>query len=107
MLDREKVISAIECCVVNHVRCFDDNDKLCPYFSAKVYMCEIELLADALALLKEHETKTGKWIEQDGYDGDVYYNCSVCGGSWVTIEGTPQENGMLYCPHCGAKMEGR
>ena len=52
-MDRKKVIKAIECCVVNHTRCFDDNDKLCPYFSTKVYMCEIELLKDALALLKD------------------------------------------------------
>ena len=55
MTDMEKVIKAIECCVVNHTRCFDDNDKLCPYFSTKVYMCEIELLKDALDLLKEQE----------------------------------------------------
>ena len=52
------------------------------------------------------ERKTGKWIEKDGWDGDVYYDCSVCGESWITIEGTPWENGMNYCPHCGAKMEG-
>lgn len=48
----------------------------------------------------------GKWIEKDGWDGDVYYDCSVCGESWTTIEGTPWDNGMNYCPNCGAKMEG-
>lgn len=53
MADKAKVIKAIECCVVNHTRCFDDNDKLCPYFTTKVYMCETELLKDTLALLKE------------------------------------------------------
>ena len=52
------------------------------------------------------EQKVGKWIEKDGFDGDVYYDCSVCGESWTTIEGTPWDNGMNYCPHCGAKMEG-
>ena len=52
------------------------------------------------------ECKTGKWIEKDGWDGDVYYDCSVCGESWTTIEGTPWDNDMNYCPHCGAKMEG-
>ena len=57
MPDREKVIKAIECCVVNHTRCFDDNDKLCPYFTTKVYMCETELLKDALALLKEQKAR--------------------------------------------------
>lgn len=49
--------------------------------------------------------RTGHWIEQDGYDGDVYYDCSICGNSWTTIDGTPWQNGMNYCPNCGAKME--
>ena len=55
---------------------------------------------------KEEERKTGKWIEKYGWDGDVYYDCSACGESWTTIEGTPWDNDMNYCPHCGAKMEG-
>ena len=50
------------------------------------------------------ERQTGEWIEKDGYDGDVYYDCSVCGESWTTIEGTPWDNGMKFCPNCGAKM---
>lgn len=49
--------------------------------------------------------KTGHWIEKDGFDGDTYYDCSECGESWTTIEGTPWNNGMKYCPNCGAKME--
>ena len=51
------------------------------------------------------EPKTGHWIEKDGFDGDTYYNCSECGESWTTIEGTPWNNGMKYCPNCGVKME--
>ena len=50
--------------------------------------------------------QTGEWIEKDGYDGDVYYDCSVCGESWTTIEGTPWDNGMNFCPNCGADMRG-
>lgn len=56
-------------------------------------------------LLKEKEAKTGKWIEQEDYNLDTYYDCSVCGESWSTVEGTPWQNGMNYCPNCGAKME--
>ena len=52
----------------------------------------------------EQEPKTGRWIEKDGYDGDTYYDCSECGESWTTIEGTPWNNGMKYCPNCGANM---
>ena len=50
--------------------------------------------------------KTGHWIEQDGYDGDTYYDCSECGESFCLIEGTPTDNLYNYCPNCGAKMEG-
>ena len=50
------------------------------------------------------QPKTGHWIEKDGFDGDTYYDCSECGESWTTIEGTPWNNGMKYCPNCGAKM---
>ena len=50
--------------------------------------------------------QTGEWIEKEGYDGDVYYDCSVCGESWTTIEGTPWDNGMNFCPNCGADMRG-
>ena len=46
-----------------------------------------------------------RWIERDDGWGGVYYDCSVCNESWTTIEGTPFDNGMKYCPHCGAKME--
>ena len=58
------------------------------------------------AIEELEERKTGRWIEKDGWDGDVYYDCSACGESWTTIEGTPWDNAMNYCPHCGAKMEG-
>ena len=61
-------------------------------------------MRDAIALIKEQEPKTGHWIEQEDYALDTYYDCSVCGESWSTVEGTPWENGMNYCPHCGAKM---
>lgn len=110
MTNMEKVIKGLTNCVAAgleracpadcpyFLQCFPDVGPAAPFVS---------LMADALALLKEQEAKAGKWIEQDGYDGDVYYDCSACGESWVMIDGTPQENGMLYCPHCGAKMEGR
>lgn len=65
---------------------------------------EVDALEMAIEALQEQ--KVGKWIEKDGFDGDVYYDCSVCGESWTTIEGTPWDNDMNYCPHCGAKMKG-
>lgn len=49
--------------------------------------------------------RTGHWIEQDGFDGDTYYDCSECGESFCLIDGTPTDNLYNYCPDCGAKME--
>ena len=64
--------------------------------------CMMEYLENAPSV--QTEQKVGHWIEQEGYDGDVYYDCSACGNSWTTIDGTPWDNGMNYCPCCGAKM---
>ena len=55
-------------------------------------------------LMDTQEVKHGQWIEWDNYDGT--YKCSVCGVDWDIIEGTPQDNGMYYCPNCGADMRG-
>ena len=99
MADREKVIKAIECCVVNHTRCFDDNDKLCPYFSTKVYMCEIELLKDALALLKQEAVEpyvTGR--------GETFETAETwwyaCGNCHEALDVSDK-----YCRHCGRSVK--
>ena len=106
-MDREKVIKGLQHCTAwaGLHECQPKVGDDCPYVDEAD--CKLTIMRDALELLKEQEAKTGKWIEQDGYDGDVYYDCSACGESWVMIDGTPQENGIHYCPHCGAKMEGR
>ena len=47
----------------------------------------------------------GRWLEcEDGW-GDTHYQCSECGAEWNLDAGTPDENGMIYCPHCGARMD--
>ena len=51
------------------------------------------------------EVKYGEWIEKEELYGDVYYTCSNCNNDWTTIDGTPQQNFMNYCPNCGAKMD--
>lgn len=100
MPDKQKVIKAIETHLStdDSVGCDD-----CTYENDG--WCTTRVLSDALSLLKEQEAKIGKWIEQEDYNLDTYYDCSVCGESWSTVEGTPWENGMNYCPHCGARME--
>lgn len=50
--------------------------------------------------------RNGRWMTcEDGW-GDDHYQCSECGEEWTLIDGTPEENGMRYCPNCGAKMDG-
>ena len=47
-----------------------------------------------------------RWLEcEDGW-GDCHYQCSECGCEWCLNDGTPEENGMKFCPNCGAKMDG-
>lgn len=43
----------------------------------------------------------GEWICL--YDGN--YKCSEC-GEWYSVDVTPIEAGMFYCPNCGADVGG-
>ena len=75
------------------------------YFSSfhKGYVQAIEDLADIPAA-KVSPVRHGRWIEQEQCEESLY-SCSACGAEWITIEGTPKENSMDFCPHCGAKMD--
>lgn len=49
----------------------------------------------------------GEWIERtERITLDTYYECSNCKEPWTTIEGTPWQNMMNFCPNCGARMKG-
>lgn len=48
----------------------------------------------------------GEWIEREDWNGDYYYDCSVCGESFVLCDGTPSMNLYHFCPNCGARMKG-
>ena len=67
--------------------------------------CRDSLCKFRVAVKMLEEKKEGKWIEKTDCRGDCYYDCSNCGESWTTIEGTPWNNGMNFCPVCGAKMD--
>jgi DNA-directed RNA polymerase subunit RPC12/RpoP len=62
---------------------------------------------DAIPAADVQPVKHGKWEEVAEYGGwgDTYYRCSVCGEEWYIDTGTPIENGMKYCPSCGARMD--
>ena len=99
-MDREKVINSIKACA-HHP---DHDCKSCDYCGDNFWCFNDQLIEDFETLLNE-QPKTGEWIEKEDYNLDTYYDCSSCGESWITIDGTPWQNGMNYCPHCGAKME--
>ena len=64
------------------------------------------MFAEALYNAGYRKQSEGEWIQhEDDWCGN-YYTCSACGCDWTTIDGTPWENNMRYCPECGAKMKG-
>lgn len=67
------------------------------------------ILSDYKRVLKENEEKN-KIREQKectfreyGAEEGLWY-CSNCHDEWLFYEGTPEENNLKYCPHCGAKV---
>ena len=76
----------------------------CKYGDTDCPMSKLQDLENKIEDKKLVEVRHGEWIEKDdGWDG-VMYTCSVCRCDWITIDGTPFENNMRYCPECGAKM---
>lgn len=65
-----------------------------------------ESATDKIKALPTAEYKRGRWIDKyETWCDDNTFECSVCGEYFDLIEGTPEDNGMRYCPWCGAKME--
>lgn len=60
------------------------------------------------------EVKHGEWLKTDAFPHKVF--CSLCYRTYVTNEEVIQERNSQhpcycteaeYCPHCGAKMDGK
>ena len=93
MTYREKVIKGLE----YHLKelsvgktCYE-----CPYFGDNP--CEIELIANALELLKDQEpTRVSQ--QWDDTHGASYCEC---GSSWISINGSR----INYCPSCGKAVK--
>lgn len=67
---------------------------------------ETEQAVDMAIEALRDEAVQGEWIEREDWNGDNYYDCSVCGESFVLYDGTPSMNLYHYCPNCGADMRG-
>ena len=100
MIDREKVIRGLECCLASkYPPCGE-----CGYDGDMNYndpwSCRLSLMADALALLKEQEPVVHGWWIKSKLSAWPIMMCSACGEPFTSSEKT------AFCPHCGAKMDG-
>lgn len=90
MVEREKVIKALE-------KCSFRDCPTCPYYSPNDSRCIRELIYDALTLLKEQEPvkpKKDYYINDLNIPMDIYY-CGACGR---------KVNGK-YCSSCGKAVK--
>lgn len=86
------------------------------------YHCELdnvesnqfERIIDEQPTIDAVEVKHGEWLKTDEFPHRVY--CSVCFKTYVTNEEAIQGRSWdcpvyayeaEYCPHCGAKMDGK
>ncbi len=90
MPDRGKIIGSLE------VRITSDTDA--GYSTIEIPVNEAERI---LALLKEQEVKTGKWIDHTYEHGDDI-ECPFCHKKWNVIDNCTET--FDYCPECGAKL---
>lgn len=96
-MDREKVISELTECI-DHIR-FGEFNKI-PLWGN----CQIAMM-DAVSLLKNQNTRRcGKWKTIPHKKARV---CSVCEKDEPYKFADDDADVYDYCPHCGAKMEGR
>ncbi len=86
-----------------------DADLILTEMESKLDMQELYLpihfqkfIVDKIPSADVAPVRHGRWEEL--YE-EGCYSCSVCGNSWIIIEGTPKDNEMYFCPNCGAKMD--
>ncbi len=61
----------------------------------------IILAGMALACWVLVSSKKTYWEYDEEYD---YWQCKECDLHWTMLDGTPEENGMQYCPQCGRRI---
>lgn len=76
------------------------------YQSGNYSSAEIESMLSELPPADVAPVRHGWWIEHDSDWGDTLYVCSQCLAEFASVDGTPLDNHIRYCPNCGAKMDG-
>ena len=88
MVDREKVIKGLECCIVLNGGLMERDCEDCPYIDDEgTCLSLIPLLEDALGLLKEQEDSIplkplAKWMAKYAY----CYGLAICTNPKITEE---------------------
>ena len=108
MADREKVLKGLECCMKwtgepNTATCHCSD---CSYTNMDIFgqRCLIDLINDALALLKDQEAK---WVEDKQGERCRLIKCSNCGLTFIVGNNIPYDEWIEdrnYCRRCGARM---
>lgn len=71
------------------------------YYHTSYIVGELNCLPSVDAVPVVH----GRWMTYDDRWIDTHYQCSECGYEWFLEDGNPIDNGMNFCPNCGAKMD--
>lgn len=66
-----------------------------------------EIEGDYEIIGKYKERPQGEWLENTDFEGEIYYECSVCKETWYVYDGAEMSGRMNYCPVCGADMRRR
>lgn len=61
---------------------------------------------DAMPVVDARPVVHARWEPEENIFDDSTWYCSACHEPWTIIAGTPEENGMHFCPNCGAQMDG-
>lgn len=104
MIDRDKVLKALECCLIsdNVRKCPDE----CPYYERcwdEDSPLEYELKKDALQLLKEQEALPIAYMDNP-YTGLPVAHCPKC-GKFVRQYHAVYEEETKFCPYCGQAVK--
>ena len=62
----------------------------------------IDLLEKATMKLEEQREQYCHWLQQDGENSEDWLACDD--KIFCLTNGTPSENGMMFCPYCGKNL---
>ena len=68
----------------------------------KLISSTIDLLEKAEIKLEEQREQYCYWLQQDGENSEDWLACDD--KLFCLTNGTPSENGMMFCPYCGKNL---